>query len=432
MTEGTPQLRHVYAHPFMDSGRWEGFEHRPGDVYICTSYKAGTTWMQMICAQLILQTPELDQTLTSLSPWLEMRLNPLEEVRAAFAAQTHRRFIKTHTPLDGIPYWDDVTYLYCGRDPRDVFMSLTNHLANNDIEQVMKLAGERGIEFSEPPPIPEDPNELFRMWLTVPMFEWEEDGFPYWSHFNHGKSFWDYRHLPNIHFFHYADLQADLEGEMRRLAGLLEIEVDEARWPALVEAATFESMKRNADQLAPEVNNSAWLSNARFFHKGTSGQWADVLSADNIAPRPSRSPAKRFPPRLHHHGESLGVLLHQLARIPRELLRRGRHQARCARNRIEPLDLDRLQHGAEVRRLVVVAGLMAHERDVVVEGLEAVVGPRLGATPVLVASAVRLVRVGRFPHHARGVLELRLFALEDLDLGQKRCHGETLPVEARV
>ena len=42
-------------------------------------------------------------------------------------------------------------------------------------------------------------------------------------------------------------------------------------------------MKRNADLLAPEVNNGAWLSNARFFHKGTSGQWADVLSADNWA-----------------------------------------------------------------------------------------------------------------------------------------------------
>ena len=283
MTDLKPEINHVYAHPFMDSSRWEGFEHRPGDVLICTSYKAGTTWMQMICAQLILQTPQLSQTLTSLSPWLEMRLNKHDEVLETFDRQTHRRFIKTHTPLDGLPYWDDVTYLYCGRDPRDVFISLTNHLANNDMEQVLNLAAERGIEFGEPPPIPEDLNELFRMWLTVPMFEWEEDGFPYWSHFNHGKTFWDFRHLPNVHFFHYSDLLLDLQAEMHRLAALLQIEVEEALWPQLIDAAGFESMKNNADMLAPEADNGAWHSNRQFFHKGTSGQWADVLSAENLA-----------------------------------------------------------------------------------------------------------------------------------------------------
>ena len=283
MINRKPEIRHVYAHPFMDSSRWQGFEHRAGDVLICTSYKAGTTWMQMICAQLILQTPQLSQSLTSLSPWLEMRLNLAPEIKAIFAAQTHRRFIKTHTALDGIPFWDDVTYLYCGRDPRDVFMSLVNHLANNDMEQVLKLAAERDVVFDEPPPIPEDINELFHMWLTVPTFEWEKDGFPYWSHFNHAKTFWDFRHLPNLHFFHYSDLKADLSGQMRRIAELLNIEVDEALWPQLIEAAGFDSMKRNADLLAPEVDNAAWHSNSQFFHKGTSGQWTTVLSEENLA-----------------------------------------------------------------------------------------------------------------------------------------------------
>jgi aryl sulfotransferase len=282
MTDPRPEIRRVYANPLMDSARWENFEHRAGDVFICTSYKAGTTWMQMICALLILQQPKLEQSLTSLSPWLEMRLNPLDEVLATFAAQTHRRFIKSHTPLDGMPYWDDATYLYCGRDPRDVFMSLLNHLTNSDTDQLVHIAGERGVDFEEPPQMPEDPNESFRKWLTTPMFDWEEDGFPYWSHFSHGRSFWEFRELPNIHLLHYADLKADLGGQMRRIAELLELEVPEERWPALIEAATFESMKRHADQLAPEVDNGAWRNNTQFFHKGTSGQWADVLSRDNL------------------------------------------------------------------------------------------------------------------------------------------------------
>ena len=70
---------------------------------------------------------------------------------------------------------------------------------------------------------------------------------------------------------------------MRRIAGLLDIEVNEELWPQLIEAAGFASMKRNADMLAPEVDNGAWHSNSQFFHKGTSGQWADVLSQENLA-----------------------------------------------------------------------------------------------------------------------------------------------------
>lgn len=41
-----------------DSARWAGFDPRPDDI-ISTPPKCGTTWTQMICALLILQTPEL-------------------------------------------------------------------------------------------------------------------------------------------------------------------------------------------------------------------------------------------------------------------------------------------------------------------------------------------------------------------------------------
>ena len=38
---------------------------------------------------------------------------------------------------------------------------------------------------------------------------------------------------PNLLMVHYADMKADLEGEMRRVAGFLEIEVPERLWPGL-------------------------------------------------------------------------------------------------------------------------------------------------------------------------------------------------------
>ena len=116
-----------YRWPDEDSGRWLGFRFRPGDIVISTRRKTGTTWMQMICALLIFQTPELPEPLWQLSPWLDSQVVPHDLVYAQLAEQRHRRFIKTHTPLDGIPLDPRVTYIVTARHPLDTFVSLRRH-----------------------------------------------------------------------------------------------------------------------------------------------------------------------------------------------------------------------------------------------------------------------------------------------------------------
>jgi hypothetical protein len=63
-----------YRSPDEDSARWVGFPFRDGDIVISTRSKTGTTWVQMICALLIFQTPELPAPLARLSPWLDHRI----------------------------------------------------------------------------------------------------------------------------------------------------------------------------------------------------------------------------------------------------------------------------------------------------------------------------------------------------------------------
>ncbi len=121
------------------------------------------------------------------------------------------------------------------------------------------------------------------MWLTNGSFPWESDGKPYWSVFSHGVSFWAHRQEPNILMVHYSDLKADLGAEMRRIAVALDIETPLDAWPELVAAASFESMKKNADRMAPDTNFKMWKDNSRFFNKGVSGQWQGVLSAESLA-----------------------------------------------------------------------------------------------------------------------------------------------------
>jgi aryl sulfotransferase len=260
-----PTLEHRYSHRYMDSARWDDFIPRDDDIVVCTSYKAGTTWTQMICALILFQKPKLERPLTEYSPWLDRRGTPVEEVLAALDAQTHRRFIKSHAPLDAMPYFDSTTYLYVGRDPRDTLLSMLNQMQNTRPEEMARMLSEPGA----PPDLPEielpqDPDEIFRLWLTR-------------------SSFWNFRHLSNVHFLHYEDLLSDLDGEMRRVAAILGVAVDEASWPALVEAATFDAMRSNADQLAPEVTENVWKDNANFFRTGKSGQWRGVFSPESLA-----------------------------------------------------------------------------------------------------------------------------------------------------
>ena len=271
-----------YDHLVFDSMRWQIFETRADDILICTPYKSGTTWMQMICALLVFQRPDLHLPLAEISPWMDLKAATAEDTHAVYAAQSHRRFIKTHTPLDGLPWYPEATYICVARDPRDIFMSMMNHLRNGnpDAEAIfMRELREAGFV----PEVPDDPNGLFTNWLSHGSFEWESDGAPYWSVFRHVASFWAHRDMSNIHMVHYSDLKTDLDGQMRRVAQALRIEIAEDRWPELVEAAQFESMKKNADRTAPDTNFKMWKSNSQFFNKGTTGQWQGVLSSESLA-----------------------------------------------------------------------------------------------------------------------------------------------------
>ena len=92
----------------------------------------------------------------------------------------------------------------------------------------------------------------------------------------HLQMFRDAADALEVVFLHYDGLKADLEGQMRQLAARLGIDVDEQRWPRLVQAATFESMRSRADTTVPGALE-VWIDPAAFFSRGTSGQWRDLL-----------------------------------------------------------------------------------------------------------------------------------------------------------
>jgi aryl sulfotransferase len=269
-----------------DNARWDGFQFRDDDIIISTPPKCGTTWTQMICGLLIFGTPDFDRPLDLISPWLEQTVRPLEAVVADLEAQTHRRFIKSHTPLDGLPFDERVTYITVGRDPRDVAISMAHHFDNMDFEAFLSLIdGAVGLQTmadvmpTEMAEVPTSTRERFWQWADDTTMPGQSvSGLR--STIHHLETFWDARHRPNVVLLHYNDLCADLEREIRRLAERLGLDAADAG--RLAEAASFDAMRRRAKDVAPNSTETIWLDANAFFHSGTTGQWQDVLDAADL------------------------------------------------------------------------------------------------------------------------------------------------------
>ncbi|NYE49095.1 hypothetical protein HDA32_004215 [Spinactinospora alkalitolerans] len=107
---------------------------------------------------------------------------------------------------------------------------------------------------------------------------------------------WARRDRHNVVLVHYDDLKNDLEGEMRRLALLLDAEAPEDAWPVPVEAATFTGMRSRAHELTSDTSGIL-KDSAAFLRRGTSGSGRELLTGDELAHYRDRA-ARTAPPDL--------------------------------------------------------------------------------------------------------------------------------------
>jgi aryl sulfotransferase len=269
----------------VDSSRWSRFEPRPDDVIISTPSKCGTTWMQQMVGMILLDRVDFGASLSTMSPWLDVQVTSEDEVFKQLAEQSHRRFIKTHTPLDGIPRHGSWTYIVVFRHPLDAALSTRDHRINLDGDQFRSM-----IEAvtGKPPPVPtttppKDPEEFLRYWISNDA-EPDGSGPDGLSDFaNSLTAAWSLRNEPNVHLFHYDDLWRDLDGQMARLAEILGVELDSTRRGRFVDAATLDSMRARADQTAPSASGrQLWRDAAGFFKSGGRREWPTMLTAKEV------------------------------------------------------------------------------------------------------------------------------------------------------
>lgn len=257
------------------SERWIGFEYRPDDIVVSTRSKCGTTWMQMICLLLVHGTP-LPAPLSWLSPWVDWDIEPEDVVHARLGAQQHRRVLKTHTPLDGIPLDPYVRYIVVGRHPLDVAVSLYHHVDNIDRERNDQL---RGAAPSAAP---------LRVPLSRWMDAWIDDPRPPQEQLDtlagnahHVSDAWNRKGAGNVILVHFTDLIDDREATMRKVAAWLQIEVPEQEWPALIAAASFDSMRARPRATVPD-RLGVLKDPGAFFRSGDAGEGTRICSQDQL------------------------------------------------------------------------------------------------------------------------------------------------------
>lgn len=263
--------RRKYSGGLTDPSRWSAWKPRKGDVIVCTPPKCGTTWTQTILAMLVNGGPDLPDRVSVLSPWLDANLGiPANEVVGSLDAQTGRRIIKTHTPADGFPVWEDVTIVAVYRHPLDVFFSYRRH-----VENTVKVS-ETDSRFLLPI------SQSFREFL-------EGDVAP--EDFGHDKLSKLTMHYiktacsdrsSQLKLFHYTDMLEDGRAAVEQLARAIGIQAETSLIDRVTEATAFDAMKANADKFNPSAGTGYFKSDAAFFDSASSGKWQRQLSGEDL------------------------------------------------------------------------------------------------------------------------------------------------------
>lgn len=264
--------RKLYLGPLTDNRRWDMVTIRPDDVIVVTPPKCGTTWMQTIIALLLSGDPDVETELSVRMPWVDIRVREMSEVAARLEAMQHRRCMKSHTPMDGVPLDDRAQYICVFRHPLDAHFSYRAHMRNIPLPWF-------GLWFPE-----DDPDGVtFRRFLDGGAEGFDTDVMPLAHILRHYKAARAVADRPNVALFHYADMSRDLPGTFERVAALLGVRHSGAVMDTLVEAARFDHMRAHAERYAPSGGTGFFKSDAAFFHSATSGKWLGQLTDAELA-----------------------------------------------------------------------------------------------------------------------------------------------------
>jgi hypothetical protein len=235
----------------------EPYEPTPHDVFICSYFKSGTNWTMQIAVQVAHRGAAAYDHIHDVVSWPDMAPRarfavPLHDDRPRAAALTGLRVIKTHLPLDRVPYSPAARYVCVVRDPKDVFVS-SYHFTRSHVGFLM--------------PAP-------AAWLDAYLSP--DTALGSWA--AHLTSYWRARDRKNVLFLTYEQMRRDLEGTVQAIAGFMGVELTADETAAVVRQSTFAHMKSIEDKFA--TRGAPWTTvSGAMIRSGKHGASGELLSA---------------------------------------------------------------------------------------------------------------------------------------------------------
>jgi hypothetical protein len=238
---------------FPPDGFASGLAYRPspGDIFVASYPKCGTTWLQYIVWLLVRRRPlGADDSLTDAFPHLE-------EVGAGpLGALPEPRLIKTHLDFTRTPFEAAARYVVIARNPFDCVVSFFHH--TRGFPQHYDFADGRFEDF-------------FECFLAG-----EVD---FGDYFAHLQSWQAETARDNVRLITYEALRANTAGTIRRIAAFLgpdavDAVADEAALAAVIRETGLKSMQR--DQQRWSSRRPDWAP--AFVRKGIVGDWPSLFT----------------------------------------------------------------------------------------------------------------------------------------------------------
>jgi len=238
----------------------EGFESgqryraAPGDIFVASYPKCGTTWVQYIVYLL-----EHDAQPLVAGQRLEDVFPHLEEVGAQRVRELAQpRLIKTHLAFERTPWSDQAKYLYVARNPFDCAVSFYHHTRGFV----------RHYDFADG-----EWDTFFECFLRG-----EVD---FGDYFDHLLSWWPRRSAANVLFVTYEQMLAAPGGAVETLAQFLggpaaELARDPQRLDGVVRASGFAAMSRDQGRWS----SARPADMPQFVRKGIVGDWRAQFSPE--------------------------------------------------------------------------------------------------------------------------------------------------------
>ncbi|MFT4544490.1 MAG: hypothetical protein ACI9CU_002473 [Polaribacter sp.] len=224
---------------------FELLEERDEDIYIITFLKSGTTWMQMICYQLLTDGNMDFEHIYDVSPWLSNAAITGGDVKKINNLPSPR-FFKCHDAYDKFDPKAKGKFIFVYRDAEDVAVSLYHHIRNyNNPAQTLEKTYEGYFTLEQ------DYN-----WFTFTAAWLKNDsGF-------------------DVLFVNYADLKNNFDNSIIKIAGFLEVKLTDEIVNRVKERSSFEFMKKHEDKFGEQPIDKRIYN--QFIRKGEVGSGKEL------------------------------------------------------------------------------------------------------------------------------------------------------------